>query len=167
MLFALLVNNLNPFRIYHLPSQIGVVLGIVEEDAFLSRNITHYPAIEFINRELPADAVVYLLAESRSFGIERKLVLEDPIIKPLIVDIAEHSGSTRDMIVRLRSQGITHILFNRREAERMATLNHREDYLATPDRDAQARIQELFNRRLAVVWQSGNLVIFEVPEVSP
>jgi hypothetical protein len=167
MLFALLVNNLNPFSIYHLPSQIGVVLGIVGEDGFLDRNVTYYPAIEYINRELPADAVVYFLAESRSFGIERKLVLEDPIIKPLIVEIAEISRSSEDMIVRLRSHGITHILFNRREAERIATLNHRQDYFATGDQDAQTRTQELFGQWLGVVWQNGPLIVFEVPEVSP
>ena len=167
ILFALLVNNLNPFPVYHLPSQIGVVLGIVDEDAFLSRNVTYYPAIEFINRTLPADAVVYFLAESRSFGIERRLVLEDPIIKPLTVEIAEECASPEEMIVRLRAHGVTHILFNQREAERIATLNRREDYLAAADEDARERIQELFNLRLAVIWQHGPLVIFEIPEVPP
>jgi hypothetical protein len=94
-------------------------------------------------------------------------VLEDPIIKPLIVEIAEECASPEEMIVRLRAHGVTHILFNQREAERMATLNRREDYLAAADEDARERIQELFNLRLAVIWQHGPLVIFEIPEVPP
>ncbi len=162
-LFVILIGNLNPFPLTHLPRQIGVTLGVVDEAEFLGTYVSHFPAIEYINSELPDEAVIYLLAESRSFEIERRLLLEDPISKPLVVEIAESSHSTEQMIERFRSLGVTHILINHLEAKRMARLNSRSDYFVTDDPAARQRIQD-FLGELAVVWQDRHLTLFRLPQ---
>ncbi len=161
-LFIVLVGNLNPFPLTHLPRQIGVTLGVVDEADFLGNYVSHYPAIEYINQELPDDAVIYLLAEARSFEIERRLLLEDPISVPLVIEIAESSPSTENMIERFRTLGVTHILNNRLEANRMARLNSRSDYFVTDDPAARQRIRDFLDR-LPIVWQDRHLTLFELP----
>jgi 4-amino-4-deoxy-L-arabinose transferase-like glycosyltransferase len=166
ILFVILIGNLNPFPLGHLQRQIGVSVGVIDEEKFLSTYVSHYPAIEYINRELPADAMVYPVAEARSFRIERRLLLEDQIETPLVVEIAESTRSTAQMVERFRTLGVTHILVNQLEARRMAEINHRDDYLVTDDPAARRRIREFFGGALPVVWQNRHLTVFQLPEVS-
>ncbi len=161
-LFVVLVGNLNPFPLNHLPRQIGVTVGTVDEADFLGTYVSHYPAIEYINKELSGDAVVYLLAESRSFGIERRLLLEDPASIPLVVEVAASSLSAEQMIDRFRALGVTHILINQLEANRIARYNNRADYFVTDDPGARRRVHE-FLSGLPVVWQDRHLVLFRLP----
>ena len=163
LLIVVLIGNLNPFPFHHLTRQIGVTLGVVDEDEFLSTYVSHYPAIAFINSELPADAVIYFLAEARSFEIERRLLLEDPISKPLVVEIAESSRSTEQMVEQFSTLGVTHILINQLEAKRMARYNNRSDYLVTDDPAARQRIFDFLDV-LPVVWQDRHLTIFRLPQ---
>jgi hypothetical protein len=166
ILFVILIGNLNPFPLGHLQRQIGVSIGVIDEEKLLSTYVSHYPAIEYINRELPADAMVYPVAEARSFRIERRLLLEDQINKPLVVEIAESTRSPAQMVERFRTLGVTHILVNQLEARRMAEINHRDDYLVTDDPAARRRIREFFGGALPVVWQNRHLTVFQLPEVS-
>ena len=160
--FIFLVGNLNPFPLTHLPRQIGVTLGVVDEADFLGNYVSHYPAIGYINSELPDDAVIYLLAESRSYGIERRLLLEDPISTPLVVETAESSQSTEQMTERFRALGVTHILINQLEADRMARLNNRSDYFGSDNPGARRRIRD-FLGGLPVVWQDRHLTLLQLP----
>ena len=162
-LFIVLFGNLNPFPLTHLPRQIGVSLGVVDEAEFLGTYVSHYPAIRFINSELPDDALIYFLAEARSFEIERRLLLEDPISKPLLVEIAESSHSTEQMVEQFTTLGVTHILINQLEAKRMARYSNRSDYLVTDDPAARQRIFDFLDV-LPVVWQDRHLAIFRLPQ---
>ncbi len=166
VLFILLIGNLNPFPLGNLPRQIGVTLGVVDQTEFLSTFVSHYPAIEYINRELPDSAVIYLLAEARSYEINRQLVLEDPISKPMVVEIAESSASTGDMIAKFRALGVTHILVNQVEANRTAKYNKRGEYIATDDPAARQRINEFFDSALPLVWRDRHLFLFQLPRTS-
>ncbi len=161
-LFIILVGNLNPFPLTHLPRQIGVTLGVVDEADFLGNYVSHYPAIAYINSELPDDAVIYLLAESRSFEIERRMVLEDPISIPLVVEISESSKSAQQMVERFRTLGVTHILINQLEADRMARYNKRRDFFVTDDTEVRQRISD-FLSGLPVVWQDRHLTVLQLP----
>jgi 4-amino-4-deoxy-L-arabinose transferase-like glycosyltransferase len=162
-LFVVLVGNLNPFPLTHLARQIGVTLGVVEEADFLRTYVSHYPAIQYINSELPTDAVIYLLAESRSYEIERHLLLEDPASIPLVVEIAESSQSTEQMVEQFRALGVTHILINRLEANRIARYNNRSDYFVTDDPEARQRVHD-FLGTLPIVWHDRHLVLFRLPQ---
>jgi hypothetical protein len=87
------------------------ILGEESQDEFLSRQVGSYPAIVFINRELPRDAVVYLLYLSgRGYYLDRDYIhhvgLETAIVKAM-VSSATDAGTLGAF---QRSLGGTHIL---------------------------------------------------------
>jgi hypothetical protein len=87
------------------------ILGEESQDEFLSRQVGSYPAIVFINRELPSEAVVYLLYLSgRGYYLDRDYIyhvdLESAIVKAMVRS-ATDAGTLGAF---LRSLGGTHLL---------------------------------------------------------
>ena len=87
------------------------ILGEESRDEFLSRQVGSYPAIAFINRELPGDAVVYLLYLSgRGYYLDRDYIhhvgLETAIVKAMV----RSSVDAATLAAFLRSLGGTHLL---------------------------------------------------------
>lgn len=90
---------------------LSYLLGEESRDEFLSRQVASYPAMAFINRTLPGDAVVYLLYLSgRGYYLDREYLhhvgLEAAIVKAMV-----RSSSDRDTLrAFLSSLGGTHLL---------------------------------------------------------
>jgi len=87
------------------------LLGAESRDDFLSRQVGSYPATAFINRNLPDDAVVYLLYLSgRGYYLDRDYIhhvgLETGIVKAMV----RSSADAETLTVFLRSLGGTHLL---------------------------------------------------------
>jgi 4-amino-4-deoxy-L-arabinose transferase-like glycosyltransferase len=87
------------------------LLGAESRDEFLSRQVGSYPATAFINRNLPDDAVVYLLYLSgRGYYLDRDYIhhvgLETAIVKAMV----RSSTDAATLAAFLRSLGGTHIL---------------------------------------------------------
>ena len=99
------------------------LFGEESQDEFLSRQVGSYPAIVFINRELPRDAVVYLLYLSgRGYYLDRDYIhhvgLETAIVKAMVRSSTD-AGTLRAF---LRSLGGTYILV--REELMMMTIEN-------------------------------------------
>jgi hypothetical protein len=87
------------------------VLGEESRDEFLSRQVGSYPAMAYINRTLPEDAVVYLLYLSgRGYYLDREYLhhvgLETAIVKAMV----RSSADTATLTAFLKSLGGTHLL---------------------------------------------------------
>jgi hypothetical protein len=88
LLAVVLVSNLDPNRTTYLLPQLRVALGRLPADELLAENVTCWQAYRWVNAELPAQARVLMVAESRPLGIDRDLLLEDPHQEPLLVQLA-------------------------------------------------------------------------------
>jgi hypothetical protein len=90
---------------------MSYILGEESRDEFLSRQVGSYPAMAFINRNLPDDAVVYLLFLSgRGYYLDREyrhhVGLETAIVKAMV----RSSADTCTLTAFLKSLGGTHLL---------------------------------------------------------
>jgi 4-amino-4-deoxy-L-arabinose transferase-like glycosyltransferase len=90
---------------------MSYILGEESRDEFLSRQVGSYPAMAFINRTLPEDAVVYLLYLSgRGYYLDREYLhhvgLETAIVKAMV----RSSADTGTLTAFLKSLGGTHLL---------------------------------------------------------
>ncbi|MCP4901989.1 MAG: hypothetical protein GY906_33915, partial [bacterium] len=157
-----MLGNINPFKTQYVAAQTAVTLGLTPEGTLLNRHVSHWPAVEVINA-LPADSRVLLIAEARTFGIDRDLVAQDPIGRPMLVTLCEQEDSSDEVLGRLREMGITHVLVNHKEADRMALYNHRKNYLECDRPDAQQRLNEVLNGSMLAVWRLEHLELFVVP----
>jgi hypothetical protein len=164
LLLVVLLANCNPIRGEYLRDQLGCFLGLQTDEEYLQRNCTQLEAFRTANETLPVGAKVLLVGEPRAYGIDRDIVVEDQFRKPLLAAIAERSSSHTEIMERLRSLGVTHLLWNAAEAERIATAEGRTDFLACSSQDARARLDRFLADAVIPVaagrsWEIGALTI--------
>jgi hypothetical protein len=161
-LFVLLAANCNPVRGEYLGPQLAAFLGFQTDEQYLQDNCTQLPAFRAANTGLPTDARVLLLGEPRAYGLDRDLVVEDQFRTPLLVELAESAGSAVEIRQQLEGMGITHVLWNGAEAERIADAEGRTEYLACSSPDARARLERFLADEIQSVadgpwWKIGVL----------
>jgi len=87
------------------------IMGQESRDDFLSRQVGSYPAVAFINRNLPQDAVVYLLYLSgRGYYLEREYLHHAGLEIAIVKAMGRASADAATMSSFLRSLGGTHLL---------------------------------------------------------
>jgi hypothetical protein len=161
-LFVLLAANCNPVRGEYLGPQLSSFLGFQSDEQYLQDNCTQLEAFRAANAALPADARVLLLGEPRAYGLDRDLVIEDQFRTPLLVELAESATSAVEMRRQLEGMGVTHILWNGAEAERIAAAEGRTDYLACSSANARGRLDRFLSEEIQSVvdgpwWKIGVL----------
>jgi hypothetical protein len=87
------------------------IVGKESRDEFLSRQVGSYPAIAFVNRELPGDAVVYLLYLSgRGYYLDREYIHHAGQEVGIVKAMARSSTDADSLAAFLGSLGGTHLL---------------------------------------------------------
>ncbi len=87
------------------------ILGEESRDEFLSRQVGSYRAVAFINRNLPQDAVVYLLYLSgRGYYLERDYLHHAGLEAGIVKAMARSSADPAALSAFLKSLGGSHIL---------------------------------------------------------
>jgi hypothetical protein len=131
------------------------ILGEESQDDFLSRQVGSYPAIAFINRELPDDAVVYLLYLSgRGYYLDRDYLYHVGLETAVVRAMVRSSADAATLAAFLRSLGGTHILV--REELLMKAL---EDNF--PDETIRGVLEKLA-QCLIKVYESNGHVVYRV-----
>jgi hypothetical protein len=143
VLLLLLIGNCSPVRTEYLGDQLSCFLGYQSDEQYLRSNLTQLDAFRTANDELPNDARVLLVGEPRVYGIDRDIVVDDQFRVPLLVELAEATSSAGEIGQRLRELGVTHLVWNGAEADRIATTSGHDSYLACPTPQGQRRL-ELF-----------------------
>jgi hypothetical protein len=165
-LYVFLVANCSPIRGEYSMPQLECALGARDELEYIRQHSTQLDAFRAANAELPLDAKVLLVGEPRPFGIDRDIVVEDGYRTPLLVSLAETSGSPSEIALYLENLGVTHILWNREEAARLAGARGRKDYLECPTQQSRDRLVDFVDRYTHPVlkggwWEISSLVAAE------
>ncbi len=125
-------------------NRAAAALGLVPFEEVVAREVDYWPAARFVNENLPKSARLLLVAEARSLYFDRDLLLQDPFQPPRLSQLADFLGSGAAIAEALRRQGVTHLLFNASEAQRIAALNHRESYFAPRTAAGATALAEFF-----------------------
>ncbi|MGQ9455493.1 MAG: ArnT family glycosyltransferase [Armatimonadota bacterium] len=88
---------------------IPYVMGLESRDDYLTKSLDIYPAVQFINEELPTDARVALFGDTRGFYIDRAYVWADYGHN---LKFSRHYRSIEEFVQALKNDGITHALIN-------------------------------------------------------
>ncbi len=146
--------------------RLAVTLGVASGEELMRQYVTYWPAIRFVNAELPRDAKLLLVAESRPYLLDRDLIVEDPFQRPLLAELAEGARRPEDIVVALRKQGVTHLLVNHQEGRRIAALNGRGHYFEVHDGAARQRLAEFFEHCTAPAFAAQHIVVVALRECS-
>ncbi|MGD8814960.1 MAG: hypothetical protein PVI78_10860, partial [Anaerolineales bacterium] len=91
-----------------------VVMGFESKDSFLSRRLTDYKALQFIQQELPSDARVRMLYDSRIYYCDERCVPD--LFQAQWEAILTPNPSVPSVVQKLRQDGITHLLLSLEDA---------------------------------------------------
>ncbi|MGH9649610.1 MAG: hypothetical protein ACRD3I_03965, partial [Terriglobales bacterium] len=143
-------------------SSAGVALGRESADHYLSRQLDHYRAARYVLERLPSDAKVLFIGETRTYYFFCDAVAPSAYDRHPLRQWVEESASPEALAKRLAHEGISHVVLNIREFNRLrksyGLLAFTGSDAATKDR----RLKEL-PRRLRLLFSENMVYVFEVP----
>ncbi len=87
--------------------------GRVSRDDYITKYRHEYPAMQYINRHLPSDALIlFIFLGDRGYYCERRYLFDIFKTKSKLQQIVEKADDAEDVWGGLRDLGITHLLMN-------------------------------------------------------
>jgi hypothetical protein len=123
--------------------------GTLSRDEYLARRLAYYPAAQWLNAHTEKDAHVLYLGETRLLYVNRQVTLASAYDAGHFNRLLE-AGAPR-FWTALKSLGVTHILINGREIDR---LRSSYDYLSLTS-DAERQLKADLHRCRVLFRQSG------------
>jgi 4-amino-4-deoxy-L-arabinose transferase-like glycosyltransferase len=144
------------------PTQISFVqcaLGQFTRDEFVSRmGRGALEPIIWMNANLPRNVRVLYVGEARVYYANHPVLWSTAFDQHPLTAMSREANTTKDLLTRLRSQGVTHVYLNPSELERLRKGYH---YLA----DANwGLIDDLLQNHAHVIHQSGRRTVYELTE---
>ncbi len=106
--------------------------GRISRDEYIAKYRHEYPAMQYINRHLPSDALILLIfLGNRGYYCERRYLFDMYKTRSKLQQIVEGADEARDIFLGLRDLGITHLLMNSEIFNRWAkeSFDQRRDML--------------------------------------
>ncbi len=129
------------------------LLGNMSRNEYLSTQIAGYEAFQFINKNLPQNAQILMaLYEVRGYYLDREYVWANPISQREIH--FEEYGSASELAQSLKNIGITHILFDPKDAEKFS-------YIKYGDKISNL-MNELITDHAKILLQTGSLDVYKL-----
>ncbi len=116
---AVLVHGAVLFRDEPTRRTFRPALGLESGDEYLRGLLRVYPAVEFINHALPADARILVLGETRVAYLERDHLFQSVFDRPLVDTLVGGERDPDAVVASLKEEGLTHVLLNLAELERL------------------------------------------------
>jgi hypothetical protein len=140
-----------------------VVSGHAPDSDHLERWVSYAPALPFLSHELPDDARLLLVSESRSFYIDRPVLVEDPFRLPWLAELANGCRDPQELARRVRAAGATHLLVNETEMDRLARQRGASDYWEGSSPAERRVVAEFLDGVARPLYRVGGVWIAEVP----
>lgn len=137
---------------------LPVVFRLESKDDYLSRHLRPYPAIKFANQNLPLDARILFVGETRTYYCERNHLASSAYDKTPIVEWVRASKGVEELLEKLRSEGITHLLYNAVEAR---FLNQKFGYFKWKP-DEKELFDQFTSGYLKVLYEEGSVYLLEI-----
>ncbi len=96
-----------------------VSTGVETRENYLIRKIPYYPAVKYVNTQLPEGSKVLFVGESRGYYCKKGYIASSVFDKTPIVEWANMSDTPEELRKIFYKNQITHILFNKSEAKRL------------------------------------------------
>ncbi len=134
---------------------IHYILGEESREEFLSRQVGSYTAVAFINRNLPEDAVVYLLyLHGRGYYLEREYLHHVGLETGIVRALGRSSTDAETLRTFLRSLGGTHLL-----VQKVLLLKAIEDNIP---REAVGSVLETLAQCLEKLHESNGHAVYRI-----
>lgn len=145
------------FYVTSVLSIFTVPLGLEGRETFLLHRLNYYGAASFINQHLPPESSLFVLGDQRGYYYERRVQISPVFNENPLVTWANESTSAMELKSRIRREGMTHIVVNGAEMQRLATYH---SFNFTPE--GERRWAELKNTLAKRIYQDRSCEVFEL-----
>lgn len=154
VLFFFALNGVYLWRYFQEVSPLAYALGRESRDAYLTRKLAEYPAIQYVNQELPADAKIYFLfIGRRAYYCERSYFHDGGELPWRLVGLIRSARNGGHVRRELKKMGLTHMLIREDLFSRFLRDNLASTDLETWDRFATRHLRGLYRSRGYAVYQ--------------
>jgi hypothetical protein len=147
-------------------SFLPYLIGVESQDAYLLRTRDFYKPYAWIAENTPRDAKLFLLAENRTFYLERRSLAAGNLDGPRVAAYLDQFRNEDDLLRDLRRQEVTYMLLHRPwyrvdAGARANSPTEKEYILAVPPR-VDALLHRFAARDTRRVYDDGVYVIYEL-----
>ncbi len=143
-------------------SSLQVALGDEPADRYLARQLDHYAAARFVQNELPEDAYLLFIGETRPYYFYRKAMAPSAYDRHPLRQWVQEAASAEALSTRVADEGITHVVLNVGEYHR---LHRKHGVLRFSGTDAEVNDRRLHQLpgTMRTLFNRNGVVILEVP----
>jgi len=135
------------------------LLDLETKDQYLNRAIQAYPALNYINRHLPEEAVILFIGETRNFYCKRKCISPSAHDIQPIIPILRNAQNPEQAARILQQKGITHILFSQKETARLQKYFPATFGWTTEDKE---KLAYFFNSQCEILFQEQGVFLLAI-----
>ncbi len=111
VIFLLALNGVYLWNYFHAVSPMDYLKGRESREAYLTRMLPDYPALQYINQNLPDTARVYFIFMGRRvYYCERDYFYDAGDNASFLLDMIQKAQNQDEIKIRLQEKGLTHLL---------------------------------------------------------
>ena len=143
-------------------SATNVSLGRESADEFTRRTLDQYEAAMYVRANLPADARLLFIGETRPFYFDRASLSPYPFHQHPLTPWVGEADSPGQLLQKIRSEGFTHVVLNTKEFRRLHD-DYRVLYFMGPDASRRDQILKQLPATMRTLFSKNNVYVFEIP----
>jgi hypothetical protein len=139
-----------------------VALGQESAGEFARRTLDQYEAAMYVGSNLPSDANLLFIGESRPFYFDRASLSPYPFHEHPLARWVEEVDSPEQLLSKIRSEGFTHVVLNTREFRRLHDGYHMFNF-SGPDALRRDQILKQLPKTMTTLFSKNSVYVFEIP----
>jgi hypothetical protein len=143
-------------------SSTKVALGLESGTEFSRRTLDQYEAAMYVIHNLPTEAHLLFIGESRPFYFNRASLSPYPFHEHPLTRWVEESNSPEQLLHKIRSEGFTHVVLNTREFRRLRNAYHVLGFRG-PDASQHDYILKQLPGTMTKLFSKNNVYVFQIP----
>ncbi len=146
-------------------SLITVMRDGPERRQWLAWSVPPYAVIEAANHILPASATVLFVGEYRGYYLDRDRIIGTRYDQSPFITWAETAATPEALELRLRQEGITHLLYNQIDARRLEQAGY--PAARWPDERTRMLFEQFRRERLTLLTVENGVLLYAVGAPQP
>jgi len=138
---------------------LKVVFGLESKEEYINRDFPPYSVMNYINQNLPPSSKILFIGETRTFYCKRPFITDTAFDTTVIVEWVHSSSDVPELLKKLREEKITHILYNKREAER---LERQFSYFNWKEKEDIEKYRYFINNCLKLLYAKNEVYLYRV-----
>ena len=133
--------------------------GRLSRDQYIVRYRPEYPAMQYINRHLPPDALVlFIFLGNRGYYCERRYLFDMHNNRSALQRIVENAQDYEDIVLGLKKMGVTHLLMHSDIFVKWAKI--------TFDEKGQALLKGFFEKHVKVGYSQSGYTLYILSQLA-